>query len=35
MAIAKASNLLLVVYQNRRFDADFVTIKSLIESGEQ
>lgn len=34
MAIAKASNLLLVVYQNRRFDADFVTIKSLIESGE-
>uniref|UniRef100_UPI00404B9838 Gfo/Idh/MocA family protein n=1 Tax=Candidatus Planktophila sp. TaxID=2175601 RepID=UPI00404B9838 len=34
MAIAKASNLLLVVYQNRRFDADFVTIKALIESGE-
>jgi scyllo-inositol 2-dehydrogenase (NADP+) len=34
MALAKASNLLLVVYQNRRFDADFVTIKSLIESGE-
>jgi predicted dehydrogenase len=34
MAIAKASQLLLVVYQNRRFDADFTTIKSLIESGE-
>jgi predicted dehydrogenase len=34
MAIADASNLLLVVYQNRRFDADFVTIKSLIDSGE-
>lgn len=34
MAIADESNLLLVVYQNRRFDADFVTIKSLIDSGE-
>ena len=34
MAIAQESNLLLVVYQNRRFDADFVTIKSLIDSGE-
>ena len=33
MAIADASQLLLVVYQNRRFDADFVTIKSLIDSG--
>jgi scyllo-inositol 2-dehydrogenase (NADP+) len=33
MAIADASKLLLVVYQNRRFDADFVTIKSLIDSG--
>lgn len=34
MTIAKTSNLLLVVYQNRRFDADFVTIQSLIESDE-
>jgi len=34
MALAAASQLLLVVYQNRRYDADFVTIKSLIESGE-
>jgi predicted dehydrogenase len=33
IAIADASQLLLVVYQNRRFDADFVTIKSLIDSG--
>jgi predicted dehydrogenase len=34
IALADASKLLLVVYQNRRFDADFVTIKSLIDSGE-
>ena len=33
MAIAAAANLLLVVYQNRRYDADFLTIKSLINSG--
>ena len=33
MALAKASNLLLVVYQNRRYDADFLTIKAAIEEG--
>ena len=34
MALAASSKLLLVVYQNRRYDADFVTIKSLIDDGE-
>jgi scyllo-inositol 2-dehydrogenase (NADP+) len=34
MALAASSKLLLVVYQNRRYDADFVTIKSLIDAGE-
>ena len=34
MALAAESGLMLVVYQNRRFDADFVTIKQLIDSGE-
>jgi len=33
MAAADASGLLLVVYQNRRYDADFVTMAGLIESG--
>ena len=33
MALAAAKNLLLVVYQNRRFDADFITIKKLIDDG--
>jgi len=33
MALAKTSNLLLVVYQNRRFDADFLTIKSVLDQG--
>jgi predicted dehydrogenase len=33
IALAKASNLLLVVYQNRRFDADFLTIKSALDQG--
>jgi predicted dehydrogenase len=33
MALAAAKNLLLVVYQNRRFDADFVTMKKLIDDG--
>ena len=31
--LASDKNLLLVVYQNRRFDADFVTLRSLIASG--
>lgn len=34
IAIAAESDLLLVVYQNRRFDSDFITLKSLINSGE-
>ena len=34
MALAAASDLLLVVYQNRRFDADFVTLARLIGAGE-
>lgn len=34
MALAEAKNLLLVVYQNRRFDADFITMKKLIDDGE-
>jgi scyllo-inositol 2-dehydrogenase (NADP+) len=34
MAIAANSQLLLVVYQNRRYDADFVTIKSLIDADQ-
>jgi predicted dehydrogenase len=33
MALAAEKNLLLVVYQNRRFDTDFVTLKSLVDSG--
>ncbi len=34
MALAADSHLTLVVYQNRRFDSDFVTIKNLIDSSE-
>jgi Predicted dehydrogenases and related proteins len=34
MQLAAASQLLLVVYQNRRFDLDFLTIKDLIDKGE-
>jgi scyllo-inositol 2-dehydrogenase (NADP+) len=34
MAIAASRDLLLVVYQNRRYDADFVTMARLIRSGE-
>ena len=33
MELAASKNLLLVVYQNRRFDADFVTMKKLIDDG--
>jgi scyllo-inositol 2-dehydrogenase (NADP+) len=33
MSLAKSSNLLLVVYQNRRFDEDFLTIKSALDQG--
>lgn len=34
IALAASLKLLLVVFQNRRYDADFVTIKSLIDAGE-
>jgi scyllo-inositol 2-dehydrogenase (NADP+) len=33
IALAASKNLLLVVYQNRRFDADFITMKKLIDDG--
>ncbi|GAA5949103.1 hypothetical protein JCM3765_004012 [Sporobolomyces pararoseus] len=31
--LAKEKNLVLAVYQNRRWDADFLTIKNMIEEG--
>ena len=31
--VAAAKNLMLVVYQNRRYDADFVTMKRIIQEG--
>jgi predicted dehydrogenase len=34
LALASAADLLLVVYQNRRFDDDFVTMREIIRSGE-
>lgn len=34
MALAKSANLVLVVYQNRRFDQDFLTIESAIKRGD-
>jgi predicted dehydrogenase len=33
IALAASKELLLVVYQNRRFDADFITMKKLIDDG--
>jgi len=33
IALAASKELLLVVYQNRRFDEDFVTMKKLIDDG--
>lgn len=33
IATAESKGLLLVVYQNRRFDPDFVTLKHLIDAG--
>jgi predicted dehydrogenase len=33
MALAAEKNLLLVVYQNRRYDADFVTMARLVAEG--
>lgn len=32
-ALAKEKNLLIVAYQNRRFDGDFLTIQKLIDAG--
>ncbi len=32
--IAKQTNRILSVYQNRRFDSDFKTVKKIIESGD-
>ena len=32
--LASEKNLMLVVYQNRRFDQDFVTMRQIIRSGE-
>jgi predicted dehydrogenase len=34
MKLAADAGLVLVVYQNRRFDLDFLTIKDLIDKGE-
>ncbi|MCX6534490.1 MAG: Gfo/Idh/MocA family oxidoreductase [Actinobacteria bacterium] len=34
MALASSQKLMLVVYQNRRFDDDFVTMREIIRSGE-
>ncbi len=31
---AEAKNVLLTVYQNRRWDADYLTVKRVVESGE-
>ena len=33
MALASTKKLMLVVYQNRRFDDDFVTMREIIRSG--
>ncbi len=32
--LAKGKGLLLTVFQNRRFDGDFLTIKQILQSGE-
>ncbi|WP_455661819.1 oxidoreductase [Pradoshia sp.] len=34
IALAKEHNTVLSVYQNRRWDGDYLTVKSLIESGK-
>ena len=34
MELAKSKSALLVVYQNRRYDLDYLTIKQQIESGQ-
>ncbi len=32
-ALAKSKNLVFCVYQNRRWDADFLTLKKVLEEG--
>lgn len=32
-ALAKEKNLVLAVYQNRRWDSDYLTLKKLVQSG--
>ena len=32
-SLAKEKNLVIYVFQNRRFDSDFMTVKNVIESG--
>lgn len=34
LSLATDKGLLLVVYQNRRYDADFVTLREIVRSGE-
>eukprot|EP01126_Amoeba_proteus_P033572 TRINITY_DN32_c0_g1_i3.p1 TRINITY_DN32_c0_g1~~TRINITY_DN32_c0_g1_i3.p1 ORF type:complete len:322 (-),score=49.51 TRINITY_DN32_c0_g1_i3:94-1059(-) len=34
IALAKEKNLLISCYQNRRFDADFLTVEKIVKSGE-
>ena len=31
--LAESENLVLAVYQNRRFDSDFLTVENLIKKG--
>jgi predicted dehydrogenase len=31
-ALAKSKNLVICVYQNRRWDADFLTLKKILEA---
>jgi predicted dehydrogenase len=33
VVLAQKKNLILTVYQNRRWDADFLTVKKLIREG--
>lgn len=33
-ALAKSKNLVFCAYQNRRWDADFLTLKDLLKSGK-
>lgn len=34
VSVAEANNRIVTVFQNRRFDADFLTLQSLLASGE-